>query len=676
MYEQQKEDRIACFRRWARTNYAVFASLGKYVKIGVLSVGMSIITMATKTSFAHEADSASIYKVVRMDAVDVSGGKLNPKRSVMSTMPIFDRKSEGVAPLQTVEGALRVNPAIDLRERGGKGIQSDISIRGGSFDQTMVMLNGINFTDARTGHQSHSLPVDIECLGGIELIDGVSGVGAFAGAVNLKVVPLYSDYLRAEINGGMHGYYYANLSGNITPGERLSVFGAFSCRHSDGYVFNTDFSNINAYVRMTYDGAKAGFFDFQAGFQDRGFGSNGFYSLAYPNQYEHTRTALGSLRWMKDWGPLTLNATMSYRKNYDRYELFRDCLTEDGSTPPSWYTGHNYHNTDNVGAELWADYKWTAGITSLGADYTYNHIYSNVLGEEMSEKRHVAGEKDDAWYSKSKNRNVVNVWLRHTKQWRRFDVAASGSIDSTPYGTDAMWSVSGGYAPKRGLRLELGATQSMRLPTFTDLYYTAANYVSNLNLVPEKAVTYKMSAAYALRGFSASATVYYRAGRNIIDWVKSQESEVWESQQITKLNTLGTELAVKYTTSGVLQLASLSYGYMHADKKSSGYVSMYALDYMKHKGAASVGVKFLRNFFLTLTGSAFDRNGGFTNRDGEAENYTLKFLLDGRLAWQNPARTVKVYVDVTNILDTEYYDFGGLPLPGTWALGGVSFVFK
>ena len=168
-------------------------------------------------------------------------------------------------------------------------------IRGGSFDQTMVMLNGINFTDARTGHQSHSLPIDIDCIAGIDLIDGVSGVGAYAGALNIRTMPLKSRYLRIEAAGGGDGYAYGNLSGAVTKG-RFSLFAAGSYRRSDGYIHNTDFENYNGYLRMNYDSEKAGFFDFQAGYQNRSFGSNGFYAAYNPDQFEHTSTVLSSLR--------------------------------------------------------------------------------------------------------------------------------------------------------------------------------------------------------------------------------------------------------------------------------------------------------------------------------------------------------------------------------------------
>jgi len=93
----------------------------------------------------------------------------------------------------------------------------------------MVLLNGIDFTDARTGHQSHSLPVDIDCISAVDLLDGVPGVGAFAGAVNIRTAPLKLTYLRFEGAGGQHGYAYANLSGAVTSG-RFSLLAAGSYR--------------------------------------------------------------------------------------------------------------------------------------------------------------------------------------------------------------------------------------------------------------------------------------------------------------------------------------------------------------------------------------------------------------------------------------------------------------
>ncbi len=647
---------VPCFRRWSRKGWSVFASLHRPVTIGVLSVGMSILLLATHSASAQSADTAAVLKTLRIREVGIQGSQTAPTRTVQSQTPLFDRKAQAAAPVQTLEAALRLSPSVDLRERGSKGTQADIYVRGGSFDQTMILLNGIDFTDARTGHQSHSLPVDLDCISGAELLEGVPGVGAYAGAVNIRTAPLRPTYLRFEGSGGQHGYAYANLSGAVTSG-RFSVLGAASYRRSDGYMHNTDFDTYNAFVRATCESPRAGFFDLQAGYQDRAFGSNGFYAAYNPDQWEHTSTALASLRWLKSAGALSFGASASYRKNFDRYD---------------WTRGKamNRHNTDNVGARLWIDCNWRLGVTTLGGDYAFNHIYSTNLGEELSRPH---GE-----YTHAKARHTGNVWLRHEKQWRRFDAAASGGVSLTPYGTSALWNFSAGYAPGSGWRLGAGVWQSMRLPTFTDLYYTSPAQINNLDLTPERAVTWRLSVDYAKGPWSASLQTYYRAGRDIIDWVWREDMDnKWHSEQTSRLDTYGIEFTGGYAvTEGLLRRVTLSYAFITTDR-NAGIIAKSAMDYLRHKAALSVEMHLLRRVSLTLTGSVADRNGSYTHypHSGdssvtETRDYKPFFLLDGRLQWEKGI--CRLYVDATNITDTRYCDLGGIRLPGAWVTGGIT----
>ena len=645
-----------CFRRWSRKGWSAFASLHRHVTIGVLAATMSILLLATQHASAHDADTAAVLKTLRIDEVGISDSQSAPTRNVQSQTPLFDRKAQAAAPVQTLESALRLAPSVDIRERGGKGMQADIFIRGGSFDQTMVLLNGIDFTDARTGHQSHSLPVDIDCISAVDLLDGVPGVGAFAGAVNIRTAPLKPTYLRFEGAGGQHGYAYANLSGAVTSG-RFSLLAAGSYRRSDGYRHNTDFANYNAFVRATYEAPRAGFFDLQAGYQNRTFGSNGFYAAYNPDQWEATSTALASLRWLKQAGRFSFGASASYRKNFDRYDWTRG-------------TAMNRHNTDNVGARLWADYDWRAGTTSLGGDYAFNHIYSTNLGEALS--------RPHGRYTHAKARSTGNLWLRHAKQWRRFDLAASAGISLTPYGTSALWSLSGGYTPAAGLHLGIGAFQSMRLPTFTDLYYTSPAQINNLDLTPESAVTYLFDTGYMKNSWRLSLQTYYRAGRDIIDWVWREDmGDKWHSEQTSRLDTYGIELSGGYTVAdGFLRRVTLSYGYITTDRNSD-IIAKGAMDYMRHKAALAVEVHFLRRMSLALTASVYDRNGSYTHYPvpgdpslSEVRDYEPYFLLDGRLQWEKGI--CRLYVDATNITDSRYCDLGGIPLPGAWVTAGVA----
>ncbi len=659
--EKSLPKQALCWRRWSRGGWAVFASLRRHVRIGVLSVGMSILLLATQGASAQDADTTAVLRELRIREVGISGTLPVPVRSAQSQTPLFDRKAQAAAPYQTLESALRTAPSVDIRERGGKGTQADISVRGGSFDQTMVLLNGIDFTDARTGHQSHSLPVDLDIVSGVELLEGIPGVGAYAGAVNIRTAPLMPEYLRFEGSGGQYGYGYANLSGAASSGG-LTAQGTVSYRRSDGYRHNTDFETLNAFARATCETSRAGFFDFQAGYQIRAFGSNGFYAAYNPEQWERTSTALASLRWLRSAGRFSFGASVSYRKNFDRYDWTRG-------------TAMNRHNTDNVGAKAWADCDWAGGTTTLGGDYAYNHIYSTNLGEALATPR---GD-----YLRGKSRHTGNVYLRHAKQWRRFDAAASVGASITPYGEAALWSVAGGYAPAEGLHLSVGASQSMRLPTFTDLYYSSPAQVNNLDLVPEKAVTVRAGAEYARGHWTASAMGYYRAGRDIIDWVWHPDDDPvaewrgkWHSEQTSALDTYGVELSGGYVSSeGFLRRATLSYGWITTDR-SSDLIAKSAMDFLRHKAALSVEVRFLRRMSLALTASVADRNGSYTHYPvlgdasvTETRDFKPYFLLDARLAWEKGI--CQLYVDAMNVTDTRYCDMGGIPLPGAWVTGGV-----
>ena len=654
---------VPCFRRWKRRNYAAFETLGRTVKIGVLSVAMSIILHATAAAGEPAADS-TVYRSLSIDGVGVVTDRQTPTRSAASQTQLFNREYIAAAPAQTLEDVMRTSPAIDVRERGGKSVQADIAIRGGSFDQTMVLLNGIDFTDARTGHQSHSLPVDPECVGEMALIDGVSGVGAFSGAVDVRTRPLMPQYLRIEGSGGQHGYAYGSASGAVTH-NRLSIFAAGSYRRSDGYIHNTDFANWNGFVRMNCDSQRAGFFDLQAGYQNRAFGSNGFYAAYNRDQFEATQTALASLRWVRTWGRFTANVTASYRRNFDRYEWTRG-------------TPMNRHVTDNAGAGAWAAYRWTGGTTSLGADFAYNHIFSTNLGLPMDSPR---GD-----YTHADRRSVANLWLRHMKRWKRFDLTASGGASVTPYGTSALWSAAGGYMPAEGLRIEAGVAQSMRLPTFTDLYYSSPAHINNTSLRPEKAITARLGADFRRSSWHVGALGYYRCGRDIIDWVwRPEMGDKWHSEQENRLDTFGVELTAGYESDGVLRRATAAYGYTVTDKPGD-IITSSVLDYMRHKATVGIELAFMRRMTLVLTAAVCDRFGSYTHyvRDdaGEAirnpddgsyvtevRQFRPYFTLDGRLSWSKGA--VRIYVDATNITSTRRFDFGGLELPRCWVTAGA-----
>ncbi|HIZ15036.1 MAG TPA: TonB-dependent receptor [Candidatus Tidjanibacter faecipullorum] len=642
------------FTRWTRKPYGAFASLGKVVKIGVLSLTMSIVTHSPK-SVAAQPDSLEVARVVELEALNVTAERLNPTRGVTTPTEVYSRDTLSVAPLQTIESVLRINPAVDLRERGAKGMQADISVRGGTYDQTLILLNGIDFTDARTGHQSHSLPVDLDIIGEIDFITGLTGIGAFSGALNFITTPLRPNYLRAELSGGAYGYLYSNISGAFTR-NGLSVLAAGSIRRSDGYTHNTDFFNSNLYSRITYQSASVGLIDAQVGYQWRDFGANSFYSTAFPDQFEHTETQLASIRWSRNIGMFTLNANVSYRKNFDRYELYRAGKgAPDGWTP-------NYHTTDNAGAEISVDYRWRWGTSSIGADYKYNHLYSNVLGELMAAPIPVPGA--DAVYTREKGRHIINGWLSHRMRLGSTSLAGSFNLSHSEYGTFPSGSLAVSQQLLEGWDVEADLTRSMRLPTYTDLYYTTATHIGNPNLKAEQATTYQLGTHYRYGRFQIGASGFFRQGSNMIDWrlVETPEGQKWQSTQLTRLNTYGVELLATYRGRRILRHVTLSYGWLNSNKDTHD-ITKYALDFMNHKVALQCGVNIWRGLSAEVTASWYDR------KDTADTIYKPYWLLDARLSWTQGAFTF--YVEATNLCNTVYYDFVGVIQPPRWISGGV-----
>ena len=678
-----------CFRRWSRKPWAAFAGMCRF-KYGHLSVAMSIILLATQIAGAQTVDGDSIaqYRTLHLDAVSVTarhnGAAANSLWNVSQTRFLVDKK--GKAPLGNPEAVLRLLPSVDIRERGGRSTQADIAIRGGSFDQTMVMLNGIDFSDARTGHQSHSLPVDLDLLGDIAVMEGATRPGALAGAVDFRTMPAYRRYLHTRLEGGAWGYGYGNVSGAYRAGE-VQTFGAVSYRRSDGYRHNTDFWNLNAYARVMWDSPVAGFFDIQGGFQRREWGSNGFYSLKYPDQFESTLTGLASVKWTKTWRRLTLEATGSFRQNNDRFEMVRD----DPSGIP-----FNYHTTWAVSGSLTAHYDWgRAGVTSPGVSYTDNTMLSTAMGETLENPSHSVPGLDGTLYPKRAARWVGSAWIGHRKDWRRVWLGGVGTLNRTPYGTAGAFTAEAGWRTGEVVTLRASALRSMRMPTFTELYYNVAIYHPNPNLRPETAMTYRLTAHAALLlkavaragWWDAEASVWYRRTRDVIDWEQrtgDKSDDIaghWYSTQSNRLGTVGAELSVRYTAVyNWLRRASLSYGWLHSDMSvATDYISKYALDYMRHKLAGVVGIGFARDFTLTLTGSLYDRMGNYIAADDSIQGYRSYFLLDGRLSWEPsyPGRAgVELYLDGTNLLGTRYFDFGGLPMPGTWVSAGIVLTIR
>src|ERR1035437_1725973 len=293
-------NRVTTFRKWGRKGYSVFQSMHKVVRIGSLSSDLLLFAIPSNAErnmmiVGHDTISPMMDIVAKEVVVSAQRAPVAFSQ-VARIVKVIGKEEIQSAPVQSLQDLLEYSLNVDVRQRGNYGVQADISIRGGSFDQVLILLNGININDPQTGHHSLNLPVSFDAIERIEILEGpasrIYGLNAFSGAINIITGTSTGSNLKARLSGGQFGYYDSGLSGNIVTGK-LTNFISVDHRSSDGYIKNTDFKLTDAYY-LGKLATSAGIIELQAGNSDRAFGANSFYTPAYPDQYEKVNTTFTS----------------------------------------------------------------------------------------------------------------------------------------------------------------------------------------------------------------------------------------------------------------------------------------------------------------------------------------------------------------------------------------------
>ena len=178
-----------------------------------------------------------------------------------------------------------------MLQRGPHGVQADITLRGGSFDQTAILLNGVNLTNPQTGHYSFDIPLNLSDIERIEIVQGPSslifGASAFSGGINIitKKDPQTNAFVKME--GGMHALFSGEVRGAYKAKESVHSLSA-GYKHSDGYIANSDYKIMNFLWQSSFD-IEGSYINIQAGVNDKKYGANTFYAAAFPNQYDDTQ---------------------------------------------------------------------------------------------------------------------------------------------------------------------------------------------------------------------------------------------------------------------------------------------------------------------------------------------------------------------------------------------------
>jgi iron complex outermembrane receptor protein len=564
---------------------------------------------------------------------------------------VTEISSETIAalPATTVADLLKTLPGLDIRTRGANGAQADVSMRGGTFDQVMILLNGACVSDAQTGHYAMNIPIPLSAIERIEVLEGAAASlasgNAFCGAINIVTRRPEQDTYHVGMEMGMNRFAKAELTGGWRRNE-WRVLASADYGHNNGYyapyptdkeavaLTNSDFNGANIYLNATCRGL-----EMQVGAQYKDVGAGMFYGFGSQDQFDATRTAFGSARYAHHWGKWSLDALAAYRANHDRYEWHRGTVS-------------NRHLTQNTTSSLRAHYVSSIGKTTVGIEARNENIHSTNFGDH--------------------NRLNIHYLAQQTFHVQHLSASVTaGGMYNTSFAHH--WTVGAdiGYSFDCGVSLYANANRSLRLPTFTDLYYDAGNQLGNTTLQPEKAWTASFGAAYKhvfdqAGSLALNAELYHRWGRDIIDWIYVPEDSKrpYHAQNQQRVNTLGIECAVQYKLNKWLRNIQLTYAFTNLDINLQQTHSRY-LDYLRHKVVLQLEHGIYAGLGASWTLSYRDRVGQFNQADGTVSDFRPVLLLDGKIYYDIPHW--RFAVSCTNITNRAYYDYGGVLQPGAWA---------
>lgn len=674
--ENPKRAEVLTFRRWGGHSYSLFQAIRKQVHIATLAIAYLYVALPNE-SFA-QTERVDVNMEYDLDEIEVSAQRAPATYSqVARIVSVIEREQIESAPAGSIQDLLEYALGVDIRQRGTYGIQADVSVRGGSFDQTLILLNGINLSDPQTGHHNLNLPVNLKNIKRIEILNGPSarvyGPNAFSGAINIVTEAADANLFDLDVAFGEHQLRDVNVAANVQQGK-LNSFVAFSNTSSDGYTANTDFETYNLFYQGNLK-TGAGDIDLQVGHSNKAFGANSFYTPAYPNQFEETKTTFASVK-METGEKLHFTPALYWRRHQDRFELFRD-------EPASWYAGHNYHLTDVLGMNLNSWFSSALGKTAFGAEIRSENIWSNKLGELMTEPIAVPGEKGQE-FTRSHSRTTVSYFAEHTFYTDRF-TASAGAMANWISDLNFEWNVYPGidlsYQLTDHFKAYASLNKSMRMPTYTDLYYSGPTNQGNPDLKPEHSTTLEGGVRFRNSWLNAHALYYHRVGKDLIDWVRESEEYVWETRNLTKIVSDGAEFSLDLDVTKAigkkvfLRHLGANYSFNTQDKGSSNYLSNYALDNLKHKLVFNLDHAVWKKVFASWKFRFQDRNGSYerfenTQYVGEV-SYDPFWLTDLKVYYRSEA--AQIYVTASNLFDQRYVDLGNVVQPGRWLSCGVKY---
>ena len=573
---------------------------------------------------SEASSSAKTTIVVVGNPAPVTLGESN--RSVV----IMDTQEHPLA-FQLPEDRLRTDPSTFVEQRGAGGAQADIVMRGSSFSQTLVLINGLRVNDAQSAHHNLDLPVPMDAMQSIEILHGsgstLYGSDAIGGVVDFITAPPETTALRLRSGVGSFGENDQAFTGSFT-GKRWSELASGARNFSTGFMPDRDYRNENGSSETRWK-TLLGESDVLLAGSDRAFGADQFYGNF--NSWERTKGWFASMR--QEIGAKT-TAAFGYRRHSDIFVLLRNdpAFYKNQHIDQSWQGA--LRRSDHVG-----------GRSSLfyGLEGDGDSIHSNNLGNHA--------------------RNWGAGYLDADLQWKRASITAGlrqEIISGGHYVTSP--TLAGSYWLNESLKLRSAFGYGFRLPSYTDLYYSDPATVGNPGLKPESAWNYEAGLDWFAGAQSyLSITGFYSRQHDAIDYVRANASDKWHASNLTGLRFAGVESAWTWQAAHN-QRVRLAWTLLSgAQQALHGLESEYVFNYPVNNAFAEWTIAPLHGYMLH-------------NRVGITQRYQKDPYPVWDAAIAREKGHIHPYLQMSNLSNTGYEEIEDVRMPGRSFTGGIDVV--
>lgn len=615
------------------------------------SILLGIFCVGVVTLHAQNPNDSTQYK-----EVVIKGNRISiPFNQASRDIQIITSKEIKNLPIHSINELLAFVGGLDIRQRGPFGTQADISMDGGTFEETLVLLNGIKLINSQTAHNLLNLPIPLSAIDHIEILHGSAarkyGINALTGAINIVTKKTPHSFITANLfagssfkkqdareGDGIYGGGGVQVTGNFGTKKQQHLISISKTKYN-GQRYNSASDNTKIYYNGNYNFNTNNSLQLLAGYSANSFGANGFYAApGDSNSREKVTTALFSLSSKHQMGRFTLSPRISDRYDEDDYHYLKD---------PN--IARSLHFTNALSAELNGSVKTTIGRFGIGWESRFETINSSNIGQHNRDNHGLYVEY----------RNIF---------WQKLVTNLGAYVNyNTKFGWQTYPGIDLAYLISKKWKISASVGSGQRIPSFTDLYLNQLpGNIGNPHLQPENAWNYEGNIQFHLNSLLINTGYFYRDVHDFIDWVRNSPLLPYSPMNFGTIKVQGIHVRIRQSftfkhAQKLVYFVNYNYllpGYNSKNNKQSKYV----FETLQHQLIAGINYK-IKGFSIQLSDRYIQRI--------KNDPY---MLLDAQIHYRFHAFNVSA--TLTNILGANYKETGAVPMPTRWFSLGVKYLWN